>query len=431
MICCICENDNWENVDELARFKPEGMSICTTCGFISYPQKYKTEEEIKQYYRKDYRNNPSAGNLYSGQRKLHYHNDFLKDVFVEFNSESYKNSELNVFEVGAAFGMALKNIKNQVPHANIYGSELTRSFRRNAFQEFGIDLVEDFDQSKQYDLIMSYKVAEHQLDIHLRMKEYYDCLKENGYLYISIPAWFDSLENFGAQGFDLNYYYDTNHINVWTKKHFEGLLEKSNFEIIKQDHICYGSTYLCKKRPLNEALSIDEYFENPEVIKEKLKTIKQVYVLSQESRYEEALKLWPNYPIAHANRFELIRKDAFKKGWDFLKTEVIDFAISSCPRSPDVFLLGADIALRSKKFKECIEFVNQYLEIRTNAPHGYILLINCLREMALSSKSEKEKQHYFTQARDASRTLGATSLQHQKESLDFIYLFNSHLEKEV
>jgi len=248
MICCICENDNWENVDELARFKPEGMSICTTCGFISYPQKYKTEEEIKQYYRKDYRNNPSAGNLYSGQRKLHYHNDFLKDVFAEFNSESYKNSELNVLEVGAAFGMALKNINNQVPHANIYGSELTRSFRRNAYQEFGIDLVEDFDQSKQYDLIMSYKVAEHQLDLHLRMKEYYESLKENGYLYISIPAWFDTLENFGAQGFDLNYYYDTNHINVWTKKHFEGLLEKSNFEIIKQDHICYGSTYLCKKK---------------------------------------------------------------------------------------------------------------------------------------------------------------------------------------
>jgi len=431
MICVICENDSWENVDELARFKPEGMAICTHCGFISYPDKYKSEEEIKEYYRKNYRQAPNANNLYSGQRKLHYHNDFLSDVYKEFNANP-DNKDLNVFEIGAAFGMTLHNIRNQVPHANIFGTELTESYRKNAFQEFGIQLEEDFDQSRKYDLLISYKVAEHQLDIHKRMQEYVSCLKDEGYFYISVPCWFDTLENFGAPGFDLNYYYDTNHINVWTRKHFEGLLEKSNLEIVKQDHICYGSTYLCKRRkevPIDKIKPhlVSDFYENPEEIKKKLATIKQVYILSQESRYEEALALWPNYPIGQMNRFELIRKDAFKKGWDYLKKECIDRAIKSCPLSPDIFSFAADVALRSKKFTECIEYVNKFLEARPSSPQGYMLLINCMREMALNAKDEKERSHYFRQARDVARTLNGTSLQNQKESLDLIYLFNSRI----
>ena len=86
MNCVICGSNDWTNVDEY-RFKPSGMSICNTCSFVSYPVKWKTEEEIKEHYRTDYRNPPTSGNLYSGQRKLHFHNVFLKPLFDEWKKE--------------------------------------------------------------------------------------------------------------------------------------------------------------------------------------------------------------------------------------------------------------------------------------------------------------------------------------------------------
>ncbi len=43
MRCIVCDNSNWENVDQF-RIKKEGMSLCKSCGFVSYPEKYKKKE---------------------------------------------------------------------------------------------------------------------------------------------------------------------------------------------------------------------------------------------------------------------------------------------------------------------------------------------------------------------------------------------------
>jgi len=99
MECIVCKSNDWENVDKY-RIKPEGMSICKSCGFVSYPSKWKSQEEIKQHYRNDYRTHPTSNNVFTGQRKVHFHNHFLTSVFKEW-AESGKKSP-NVFESGAA-----------------------------------------------------------------------------------------------------------------------------------------------------------------------------------------------------------------------------------------------------------------------------------------------------------------------------------------
>ena len=83
MRCLICESNDWENVDE-HRVIEKGMSICKNCGFVSYPSLWKSEEDIKKYYQEDYRKPPIAGNLFSGQRKLYYHEAFLAPLFKEW-----------------------------------------------------------------------------------------------------------------------------------------------------------------------------------------------------------------------------------------------------------------------------------------------------------------------------------------------------------
>lgn len=433
MRCIICDENSWSNVDEF-RLKPSGMMICNNCGFISYPEKWKSEEQIKEHYRNDYRQPPNAGNLFAGQRKCHFHNHFLKDLFKEWEDKNILYPK--VCEIGAAFGMALFNIKEQYPGCELYGTELTTSYRRNAKQEFGLELTEDFDFTKKYDLIMSYKVAEHQLDIDILLRKYTECLTDFGYIYISVPTWFDSMVNFGLSGFDLEYYYDPNHINVWTKKHFEILLKKSGLEIIKQDHLIYGSTYLCKRNDslikeynnLKTENLLKKYYEDVDDIKERLDKIKKSYLFYIDGNFKQAINLWPDFPSAHIAFIENHRSEIFKMDWNKIKSDIIDSIFKYCPFSTEMYSVAADIAMRSNKYEDAINYLKTGLELKPQNPSMYMQLINCMRELAIRSDDKNQKIYYFTQARDIARHLNRTSLQNLKESTDLIYLFNSQIE---
>jgi hypothetical protein len=82
MICVNCNKNDWSNVDQY-RLKPSGMCICNNCGMVSYPSKWKSYEEIKKHYQSEYRKPPTSSNYFTGQRKLHFHNSFLQDLFKE------------------------------------------------------------------------------------------------------------------------------------------------------------------------------------------------------------------------------------------------------------------------------------------------------------------------------------------------------------
>lgn len=427
MRCSNCGEDKWENVD-FARIKPAGMHVCQECGFISYPEKWKTKEEIFAHYRSAYRQPPTANNIFSGERKNHFHHVFLLDLFNKWKADGLENPK--ICEIGAAMGYTLHWIKTLFPKAEIHGTELTTSFRRNAFHEFGINLTEDIDTTKKYDLIISYKVLEHQLDPDLELKRYTDCLTPDGLFYISVPTWFNSLQNFGMDGFDLEYYFDPNHINVWTIETFENILARAGFEIIKSDQVIYSSTYLCKANP--ELTKTAVHKESPDNIKNYLTKIRDAYMATTRNEFEEAIKLWPDYPQAHISAAEMTRKKIAEKGWPWFKENVIEKAIQSCPTSAAILISATDFAMRSDAFDDAIKYCEMALKAKPENPVSLHQMANLMRELAIRSKNPKEQVHYFVQAREVARHLRNVSTQHFKEATDLAFLFNAHLgfEKE-
>lgn len=437
MICPNCNETTWENVDKF-RMKqtelrddpnnpgektevPVGMSICTSCGFVSYPSKWKSEEDIKKHYRTEYRNPPTTNNIYAGQRKNHFHHKFLESLFEEWQDKKIESPK--ICEIGAAFGIMLQWLRGIVPKAELYGTELTTSFRRNAYYEFGLNLTEDIDETKKYDLIISYKVLEHQIDPDKCLEKYRKCLAPGGLFYVSVPTWFNTLSNFGAAGFDLEYYYDTNHINVWTRKIFEGMIARAGFEIVKQDHVMYNDTYLLK---VNESLiGTAPLKENVEDIKAKMLSIKNAYIAHGENRYDDALTLWPDFPTAHVAHAEFSRKKLVEMGWDWFKENIINRMIKDCPNAPESYVLASDYAMRAKKFEEAIRYCERSLMMKPENPLALNIMINTMREMGLKAKTEKERLHYYAQAREVARHLRNVSHQHFREATDMIYIFNS------
>lgn len=399
------------------------MCLCMKCGFVTYPEMQQKAEDVTEFYREEYREAPSVNNLFSGERKLHYHGAFLQSVFEEWKKENKENPR--VLEIGSAFGMFLQWFKTVVPGAEAYGTELTLSFRRNAWWLYGLRLDEKPDFSKKYDLIISYKVAEHIPNIDKELKQYAEALKDGGRLYISVPTWFGTLCNFGLGGFNLEYYYHKNHINVWSRNLFEQLLAKSGLKVIKFNDTYYDDTYLCERddRLINES----KYYDDPEKRLEQIATIFKAAKLFDVGEYEQARDLYKNFPDAHMNAFEKNRGKFHKEGFENIKINYLDRALQECPTSSFILNFVADLHMRYEKYPEALKYLEKYLENKPNDPQGLIAVGHCYRQLSIKAKEEKDKVHYRKEAREVMKFLQSVSKQTSFDAITWQMADNAEL----
>lgn len=427
MRCPICDNtDKWENVDQY-REKEQGMHICNGCGFVGYPLKYMSEDEAKAYYEKDYRKPPTFGNLTTGNRKLQMHAKFLDETFTKWQEDKKENPV--VCDIGAAYGMFLNWVKSNFPKAELNGTEFAQAYRRTSFHEYGIELTKDFDKTKKYDLIASFKVAEHQLDPDKRLREYVECLKEDGLMYVSVPTWFGKMTNFGLGGFDLEYYYHPDHINVWSKRLFEILLKKVGLEIVKFDGVLYDETYLCKRN--DSLMSENIQYEDPNKIKEDLKNIKTAWDLYKKRDMAGAIKAFPNFFEAHQANYELSRKNPHEKKeqmpLEYIIKNHLDPCKAACGESLDFLRLAVDIHMRYDDFRKAIEYIERSLSLRPNNTPFLTALSHCYRELALRSKEPKAKLDYLNESRSVWKYIRTIDVQSKGEATNWIYQLSSEI----
>lgn len=420
--CPICSTSEWKNIDEY-RIKPSGMCLCMKCGMIHYPEVVVKSEGLKDFYREEYRDVPTSMNIFSGQRKLHYHLEFLSDLFKSWKAEGLSNPVVG--EVGAAFGMFLHWVKRQLPGAQIYGTELTLSFRRNAWHEYGIHLTEELDTTVQYDLLTSYKVAEHIPKIDQELRKYALTLSPKGLLYISVPCWFAALTNFGASGFTLEQYFHKNHINTWTRKLFETLLKKCGLEVVKENHVYYDSTYLCKRN--DTLMGAAPEYEDPNQVLEWLAKVKKSAMAYDCQSYQEACDAWPNFPDAQIAKVEQERSKNHQGGGFENWEKLFPGMLTACPNSHAITLYASDICMRYNQWEKATAYLNDALKIKPSDPAALMALSNCFRHIANSTQELDDKIKMFTEARNLTRYLRDTSEQTKHEAQTWIMNDNSRI----
>lgn len=436
MRCLVCDSNDWENVDKYRLLekhdgKPVGMAICNKCGFVSYPEKYKTEDEIKEYYRKEYRGGaPTFGNIVTGKRKLNHHNTFLKEVFMKWQDDG--NTAPVIGECGSAIGMVLSWFKKKIPNCEVHGTELTTLYRNTAYHEYGIDLKEDFDLTRKYDLIMTYKVAEHMVDVDLRIREYAEALKEGGYLYISVPTWFNSLENSGVGGFDLEYYYHPDHINVWTRILFEEVLRKCGLKVVKIDRIIYGDSYLCKR---DDSVMKDEpRYEKPEEIKGAMARIKKAHDFMLTQKSEPAIEQWGNFPVAWGCQYEKTRQDLDKR-FKGNGIQIAEFFCGemrkACGETSHELKMRADILMRYGHYVEAIEVLEYTLSLLTADIHSLYALARCFRSISEIEQDPVKKARLLLTSRDICRKVMTIDSTQQGEAYNWALRDQSAIEPKV
>lgn len=433
MRCMVCDKKTtWKNIDEY-RYSKKDMHICTTCGFVSYPQRYKKPEEMRDYYRNDYRTPPTVESLLTGTKKIYYHESFLQDVLQKWGEAGKKNPVIS--DVGAAYGLFLnwwRHVKDGktgqllFPEIDLNGVELTQSFRRNAFHEFGLDLKEDFDDSKKYDLISSYKVAEHIFDVDKHLENYHKCLKDDGFLYISVPTWFKKLSNFGMEGFDIEYYYHPDHVNVWHEGHFKKILHRSGFKIIKSDHYMYDDTYLCQKIPAGESIPETEMFSYEQIM-DLVKRTKEASDHVLNNKFDEAIDAFPNFPMAWRALYEYNKPKFHKEGWEWIEKNIAEKALSVDPEDCDYLMFAADLYMRYAKYDKAIELMQKGVRNRPKDATFFANIANSLRALVEKETDMKKKNSFITQARDVCRFIRDHHPGMLAQSVNWIYNDNASL----
>lgn len=427
MKCPLTGSDNWENVDNF-RFKPEGMCINKDSGFVSYPERFGSDGEAKDYYRQDYRKAPSVSNLYTGEKKLHYHSFFLKDWIEEF-----KGKKPVIGEVGAAYGLFLNFMKQALGgDCEIYGTEWTKSFKRNAWHEFNIRLDDELRRDKEYDLITLYHVHEHQKDPGEKLRHYRDLLKDGGFLYVSCPMWFHRLYNFGGGAyFELEEYYHPDHINVWSRPFYEELLRANGLEVVKEDHFMYESTYLLKKADKYDSKPRLDKIPSYDSVMEWLEKIYNVALLTKQEKienYEKALEIWPNFPFAYQFLIERKRAELHKKGgFDAIQRAYLEPMMKHCPDSIIAYSVYSDIAVRYNRFKEALDVLKEAL---AKSPNNSSVLLNIghvFLQMAEYEQDPEKKVSFYEKAREAERVLKRTSSDRFADAVNWIYFCNSKI----
>lgn len=410
--CIICGSSDWKNVDEF-RYKAHGMSMCNKCSFVTYPEKCSKEQDVKKFYEHDYRQAPTVHNLFTSERKLHYHLAFLEEIFAKWKQD---NQSPVIVEIGAALGLFLNYLKADFPKAELYGTELTKSFVRSAWHIYKTRLDEDFDDTKKYDLIMSYKVAEHMPDVIKQLGRYRQALKETGYLYISVPTWFKSMNDFGSTGFVMENYYDPNHVNIWDTAQFEHLLKKCGFKIVKKNDTYYNDTYLCVA---GEECK-EEYVGNSELRLTQLKAIYEASSAYEQGRYGDAIKAWPNFPSAWIAHYEMNRSRAHAQGFDHIWDTYLKPGLDACGNVHHILQHVVDIMMRYDKYQDAFEQCKIWLNNHPMDGQALFNMAHCLRELAMRSQDEKEQKRLLNEATKLTSYVEKNSLERRYEAITWI-----------
>ena len=298
-------------------FSKEGeMLICKDCGFVGYRIEDDSEEKMKLFYKKEYRPAPTISNLITTNHKLQYVRVFLKEYL-----ELIKDKKILFGDIGCATGYLLAFFKALGHTAT--GCEYTLTFRRFCEKWYGIPIPEELYKKKPYDLLSLYHVLEHMIDPLKKIREYSECLKEDGQFLISTPQWLNVLEE--ASGSPISTFeglYPRPHINVFTENSLKNIFRKGGLEIVKEDHVQYGQTYLLKKGHPGDFVK-----EDYKVIEDKLRKTKlAIDTFKQKNDPEKAIEIWPLFPEAWIDLiYNKTLKDpqkqmeVYKKGQPLLK----------------------------------------------------------------------------------------------------------------
>ncbi len=367
MRCYCCTETNWFMIDKAFTLWPDRqLGICKSCGNVAYQIAAEEEAKIKAYYLKDYRKTIGPSNLETTSRKLNYFKSFIQNWLIEKEKEDKK---LIVGDVGCATGYIVNWFRQRGHKAT--GSEWTLAMRRFAEHFYGIPVTEELEPKHKYDLITMYHTFEHMIEPDKKLERYIGMLAEDGHLLISVPEWFDVIDESGA-GVVSNYQniLHKDHINVFSYKSLNRLFKRHGLIVEKEDRIVYGQTFLLRKAKPTDVLPKDEDLKESweqvwEVMQKQKKSCDSYQQAMKEGRellFREAIHAWNKFPDAY---YQWILNSTQKKDRGRC-AELIQEALKVMPDNVKIRTIRAQFLYQNEEWQGAFEDFDWLCKTKVN-----------------------------------------------------------------
>jgi tetratricopeptide (TPR) repeat protein len=160
--------------------------------------------------------------------------------------------------------------------------------------------------------------------------------------------------------------------------------------------------------------------------------IKAAYEAASVGKFEEAVFIFPNYPIAWVNFYESVRGKSHKEQqgqlpFEWLKEKILDPAAKACPFSLEITRLWIDVYMRYDKYQDAAKIIQSALEKRPDNAPFLMALCHCFREIGLRAEDQQGRTQMFVEARDCGRYLRDIDMQMRNDAVSWIYRDNSEI----
>jgi len=372
MNCDICETNDWHKT---GMHTESNLQLCKNCGYCCHEIEPDQEEKRKQYYKSDYRKRKfvDIANLITSQNKRNYVTMFLNEFLMG-------KKDLLIGDVGAAHGYLCDYFRS-LGH-RVTGCEYTLYYRRFSEHFYGIPLTEELEPKHKYDLITIYHVLEHIITPAKKLLHYRSLLKDDGHMLIATPRWFKNLDDSSGEPIkSFDYYYHKDHLNVFSYQSIKNLFNKCGLEIVKEEVMAYGQTYLLKK---GEIKPIEK--ENWETHLQIISDQKRAIEFHANKKFREAVDAYYLFPEAQLEMvFNVFGKDNEKQEdyWKELQEKMPDNKRLSLGYGTWLF--------QRQKFQEALDV---FQKVMTIAPTASLLIYIawCYSHM---EKPKEAMRHYY------------------------------------
>lgn len=228
-ICPLCES----NSNELLYTNSRGNKylenyVCDDCGFIYTFPRISNEEINRLYLDGGFSKEARKASKPDLSKFIQTETWALERLhLLEQKLPAFFSSAKTCLEIGCGAGSFTWMLKSRGHFAKAI--EPDKDFVNSAIERYKIDvetlLFDDYDNSKQFDFICNFHVIEHVLDPRHFVKNMFQRLKDNGFLYVECPTIDDIYTG------DLNTFFWDVHVNTFSNKSLPWLLESEGFTV--------------------------------------------------------------------------------------------------------------------------------------------------------------------------------------------------------
>lgn len=219
--------------------------VCKKCGFV-FATDYPEQKELEKFYKQNTKYAYQAHHTVMPETIMEFHQHCFRFVqsYMQKQNTVVNKRVFRILDIGCASGYFLNIFKNN-GYIDVLGIDPSPECSVIAKESYRLKVLSktlsEYSTRKTFDLIIFGSVLEHISDLKINIAKATSLLKNNGYLFVSVP---DS-EHFGSKIQEPYLEFSLEHMNFFTKRSMINLLSQWGFTYIKSESYHVGKTGLC------------------------------------------------------------------------------------------------------------------------------------------------------------------------------------------